>query len=76
MPDGKSIYLSYDVLSSRGSYNEWLTVEHDDERLFFRAGGMPHKAGGTDVEKRKLDPQEAADYLWSVMMSQVQSRLR
>jgi TIR domain len=71
-----SIQLSYDLSTARNSYNESLTVEHDDERLYLKAAGLAHLMGGGDVESQMLGPSEAADYLWSAMMSELQARIR
>ena len=66
-----SIHLSYDLTSARNGWNEWLSIENDDERIYFKA----HLGQGS-IENKKLDPEGAADYLWPVMMGQVQARIR
>jgi DUF1680 family protein len=72
---GNSIHLSYDLSAAHNGYNEWLTVEHDGERLFFKASGMADVLGRTGSDD-KLGPDAAADYLWSTVTSQVQARIR
>jgi hypothetical protein len=71
-----SINLSYDLSTARNGWNEWLSIEHDAERIYFKAGTMALLTGMGDAQKRKLNVEEAADYLWSVMMSQVQAHFR
>lgn len=74
MRGDNSIHLSYELSAARNGWNEWLSVENDDTRLYFKAGGQAHVMVGD--QRDKLDPAGAADFLWSLMISQVRARVR
>jgi hypothetical protein len=61
-------YVSKETTASNG-YNEMLTVEADDQALFFRALGM---SIGHINEKQSLTPEGAAEFLWSMFIEPLQ----
>jgi len=50
--------------------NESLSVEHDDQKLFFRSMGMRQWASGESEEA--LSEEGAAEYLWSLLIQPLQ----
>jgi TIR domain len=50
--------------------NESLSVEHDDQKLFFRPMGMPHS--GLDRGDGVLSHEGAAEYLWALLIHPLQ----
>ncbi|MES9902284.1 MAG: hypothetical protein ABW168_06330 [Sedimenticola sp.] len=48
---------------SGGSYNDWLSVDHDDSELFLKASGMGFFSG-SEQDENHLSPDQAAQYLW------------
>ena len=56
---------SMDESSSRGSYHEWLTIEHD--------GHAPYlKAGMREARNSKLTQEGAAEHFWSILIEPLQ----
>lgn len=53
---------SFHDIHSDNSYNDWLTIEDDGYRLFFKPSGMWFRSS-EDAEKA-LDGQQAAVYFW------------
>ncbi|MDB5600973.1 MAG: toll/interleukin receptor protein [Xanthobacteraceae bacterium] len=72
--DNNSVYLSYDLSSARNGHNEWLSVETDSSEIYFKAGGMP-RFSGRQREDQKMDAEQAAKYLWSTLIEQIESRI-
>ncbi|HEX8513850.1 MAG TPA: toll/interleukin-1 receptor domain-containing protein [Allosphingosinicella sp.] len=66
-----ALCLSFDV-SSRGSMNEWLTLNEENGELSFKASGM---AGYIRRSDRSLNPAAAAEYLWETFFAHVKARL-
>ncbi|HEX8308152.1 MAG TPA: toll/interleukin-1 receptor domain-containing protein [Allosphingosinicella sp.] len=69
---GDSLCLSFDA-ASRGSMNEWLSLEASEAGIGFKPGGMARYARSPEG---LLDPGRAADYLWSVFRQHVEARAR
>jgi hypothetical protein len=62
------ITYSSDASSRGGSFNEMLSVDNDDQVLFFKPLGMPSH---TSAEK-KLSIEQAAEYYWDLLVSRLQ----
>lgn len=56
--------------AASNSFNESLSVENDDQKLYLRPMGMPH-LGVTD-SNRALSHEGTAEYLWSLLVSPIQ----
>lgn len=71
---GSGISYSNDDSARHNSFNESLSVEHDDQTLFLQLLGMStlHR---TD-EKRKLTPNGAAEYYWEMFIDPLQRKPR
>ncbi|WP_239113229.1 toll/interleukin-1 receptor domain-containing protein [Shimia biformata] len=52
------------------SYNESISVENDDQKLFLKPMGMPHFGLGQDNDA--LSEQGAAEYYWSLLIHPLQ----
>jgi len=52
------------------SYNESVSVENDDQKLFLRPMGMPHYGLGQDNDT--LSEEGAAEYYWSLLINPLQ----
>ena len=50
------------------SYNESVSVENDDQKLFLRPMGMPHMG----IRDQSLSDEGAAEYFWSLLISPLQ----
>ena len=61
---GRGIYYAGALQAGRNSYNEWLTVEDDGYELRLKPIGMAM----TGRRDEKLSPEQAAEYLWDVIM--------
>ena len=62
------ITYSRDALSRGRSFNEELSVQHDDQTLFLKPLGMSFH-GTADA---KLSPEQAAEHYWEMLVSSVQ----
>lgn len=58
---------------SSNSYNELLTVQSDDESIFFKPQGMSHLTRFEDRDK-KLTMEGAAELYWSMLIAPLQPR--
>lgn len=67
---GDIMYSSAGVSSN--SYNESLSVDHDEQSLFMKAMGMPHMIGMGDIRSPKLTDEGAAEYFWSLFVRPLQ----
>lgn len=56
---------------SKNSFNESLSVEHDSQSLYLRPLGMAYGLGRREASSR-LSPQDAAEYLWGILISPLQ----
>lgn len=68
---GSGINYVQGEAAGSNSMNESLTVEADDQAMFFRAMGMA--TFGADRE-RKLSQEGAAEYLWGLLIEPLQQR--
>ncbi|WP_426166658.1 toll/interleukin-1 receptor domain-containing protein [Sandarakinorhabdus sp. DWP1-3-1] len=67
-----ALCLSYDTNnSSRNTMNDWLSLETGDEGLCFST----HGSLSYEVQRRQLDADGAADYLWAKFLDQIRSRM-
>jgi hypothetical protein len=64
----ESITYSTDVSSRGSSFNEELSVQHDDQSLFLRLLGMSF--GG--ASEAKLSVEQAAEHFWGMLISTLQ----
>jgi hypothetical protein len=55
------------------SYNELLTVQSDEETIYFRPTGMSHIVRYEDRDK-KLTMEGAAELYWSMLIAPLQPR--
>lgn len=53
---------SFNDLHSDNSYNDWLSVEDNGYRLFFKPSGMWFRS--SENGEKCLDEQQAAEYFW------------
>jgi hypothetical protein len=67
---GNGITLSQGASASPNSFNESLSVEHDDQKLFLRPLGLA-RPGSRDTE-RALSHEGAAEYYWSLLLDPLQ----
>lgn len=67
---GNTITYSSSDRSDDNSFNESLSVEHDDQQLYLKAMGMPHF--GQSVRDAKLTEEGAAEYYWSLLIGRLQ----
>jgi hypothetical protein len=67
--------IAYSSNESMGlsSYNELLTVQSDDETIYFRPTGMSHLVRYEDRDK-KLTMEGAAELYWSMLIAPLQPR--
>ena len=63
------IVFSHDVSASDSSMNEMLSVDADDQSLYLQCMGF--QSHGREGE-RKLTPQGAAEYYWSLLLEPLQ----
>jgi hypothetical protein len=68
---GRSLCLSFDSRSTNGM-NEWLTIEDGRGNLLFKS----HMGYSHATREQAMDEAAAANYLWEMFLSQLQSRLR
>lgn len=54
------------------SYNEQLTVEADDQTLFFKPGGMRMWMTGRQNQNPHLTFDGAAEYYWEMLIEPLQ----
>lgn len=67
---GNGISYSDGDEAPSNSYNECITVENDDQKLFLRPMGMPHHWIGDD--KEALSDEGAAEYYWALLIRPLQ----
>lgn len=67
--------IAYSSNESMGlnSFNELLTVQSDDDTIYFRPTGMSHLVRYEDRDK-KLTMEGAAELYWSMLIAPLQSR--
>lgn len=63
------ITFSYDANAARGSSNEMLTIENDNQMMFFKPLGMQSSRG---QQNGQLSEQGAAEYYWGMFMERLQ----
>jgi hypothetical protein len=64
---GQGISFSYDANPRGNSFNESLTVETDDQALFFKALGF-----GMGQAQDRLSTEAAAEHFWSMLIRSLQ----
>jgi len=64
------IAYSHNESGETGSYNERLSVEHDDQALYMRPLGM-NRLGRAD-QQEKLSQQGSAELFWEMFISELQ----
>lgn len=67
---GNCISYSDGDAAPSNSYNESVTVEHDDQKLYLRPMGMAHHWLGDDREA--LSEEGAAEYYWALLINPLQ----
>lgn len=67
---GNGIAYSDGDAAPGGAYNESMSVENDDQKLFLRPLGMAHFGRGQDNET--LSEEGAAEYYWSLLINPLQ----
>ncbi|WP_419739202.1 toll/interleukin-1 receptor domain-containing protein [Ruegeria sp.] len=67
---GSGITYSEGEEGQLNSYNERITVENDDQKMFLRPMGMPHL--WSDQDKKVLSEEGAAEYYWALLMRPLQ----
>jgi hypothetical protein len=70
-PEG--IAYSANDIGGSNSFNELLTVQSDDESLYFKSMGMSHLMRHEDRDK-KLTMEGAAELYWSMLVAPLQPR--
>jgi hypothetical protein len=65
------ITYSHDDSAPDGSYNESLSVEHDDQRLYLRPLGMSIMQRGSH-EENKLSMEGGAEFYWELFIEPLQ----
>lgn len=63
-------YSNGDSASNDNSYNESLTVEADNQRMFFKSLGLGFSGRGED--SRKLTGEGASELFWSMLIEPLQ----
>lgn len=63
------ITFSFDLSARSNSFNEMLSVEADDQMLFFKPLGMDRRNAGD----QRLSHEGAAELLWTMLIAQLQS---
>jgi hypothetical protein len=63
------VTFSYDASARSNSFNELVSVEADDQTLFFRALGMDVRNARDD----RLSPEGAAELFWGMLIARLQS---
>jgi hypothetical protein len=66
---GRGISYSNSVGGTGDSYNEMLSVEHDEQHLYLKPMGMWMMGGDRDEQ---LSHEGAAEYFWSMLMEPLQ----
>ena len=66
---GRGINYSNSVGGTGNSYNEMLTVEHDEQHLYLKAMGMWMMGSERDAQ---LSAEGAAEYFWSMLIEPLQ----
>lgn len=61
--------FSYDANAARGSSNEMLNIENDNQSMFFKPLGMQSSRG---QQNSQLSEQGAAEYYWGMFMERLQ----
>lgn len=51
-----------------------MTVEHDDEQMYLRAGVFHTDSGGDRDARRKLTYEGAAEVYWAMLIQPLQPR--
>ena len=69
---GNGISYSYEENAASGTFNEHLSAEHDDQKLFLQPMGMAH-FGGIGKES-VLSHEGAAEYYWGLLIQPLQGR--
>jgi len=64
-----AIAFSFDASARSGSFNEMLSVEADDQHLYFKPMGLQF---GGRVAEGKLSDEGAAEFLWSMLLGRLQ----
>lgn len=68
--NSEGITFAHGDVADSGSFNELLSIQNDDQKLFLRPLGMP-QMGGTDGNS-VLSNEGAAEYLWSLLIMPLQ----
>ncbi|WP_036142147.1 toll/interleukin-1 receptor domain-containing protein [Luteibacter sp. 9135] len=68
---GSGIYYAQGENRGNNSYNESLSVDADDQMLFFRSFGMSSIGQG---QAQKLSHEGAAELLWGLLIAPLQGR--
>lgn len=70
----RTIHYSQGVISTANSWNEALTVEADEGGPYLKPMGMAVHFGGQ--RPNRLEPFDAAQFLFDMLMDQARSRIR
>jgi hypothetical protein len=68
-PFGRGISYSNSVGRSGNSFNEMLSVEHDEQHMYLKPMGMCMMGGDRDEQ---LSHEGAAEYFWSMLIESLQ----
>ncbi len=63
------IAFSHDASGNRGSFNELLSVEADEQSLYMKSLGLGWSAGGHD---KRLSQEGAAEFYWELFIQNAQ----
>lgn len=66
---GSGIAFSYDASANRGSFNEMLSVQADDQAMYLKSLGMSWGGGERD---KHLSEEGAAEFLWDLFIQHAQ----
>ncbi len=66
---GRGISYSHTVGGAGNSYNEMLTIEHDEQHLYLKPMGMWLTGGEHETQ---LSAEGAAEYYWSMLIEPLQ----
>jgi len=69
---GNGISYSHGDDVTDNSFNESISVENDNQKLFLKALGMPHL--GIVEDKSALSQEGAAEYYWALLIEPLQGR--
>lgn len=64
-----AIAFSFDASARSGSFNEMLSVEADDQHLFFKPMGLQFGGQGADP---KMSDEGSAEFLWGLLIGRLQ----